>query len=177
MPLMTNDPAAEAPADATLSRELGALDGRLRAFLATLHRGAAAPGDVDDLAQETMARAWRARGTFDAAKGSLAAWLLRIGFRVFLDRRQRRAPAPDAVEPIDHRPDPARAAEARDHAAALLAKLAPTERDVLLRFHRDGESIAAISRALAMPAGTVKSHLHRARNRMLAADRRAGGER
>lgn len=168
MPLMTRDPAA----DADLSRDLGALDRRLRAFLATLQ-----PGDVDDLAQEAMARAWRSRGAFDAAKGTLAAWLFRIGFRVFLDRRDARVPPPEVAEPVDHGADPARAAEARDHAAALLAQLNPVERDVLLRFHRDGEAIAAIAAALAMPVGTVKSHLHRARNRLLAFERGDGGER
>lgn len=169
---MTRDRAADpiadpaATADATLSREIGALDGRLRAFLGSLGRC-----DVDDLAQETMARALRSRATFTAEKGTLVAWLLRIAFRVFLDRREPQAQQAAPTEPTDHRPDPARVAEARDHAEALLAQLSPTEREVLLRFHRDGDSIAEIAGALAMPAGTVKSHLHRARNRMLAFDR------
>jgi DNA-directed RNA polymerase specialized sigma24 family protein len=42
---------------------------------------------------------------------------------------------------------------------------------VLLQFHRDGQRINSIAAGLAVPPGTVKSLLHRARTRMWAAAR------
>jgi hypothetical protein len=51
-----------------------ALTSSMQAFLRTLCRGGAGNGTgVDDLVQETMARAWRSRATFDADTGTPAA--------------------------------------------------------------------------------------------------------
>jgi DNA-directed RNA polymerase specialized sigma24 family protein len=54
----------------------------------------------------------------------------------------------------------------RADALHIVAGLAPRERDVLLRFHVDGESVAEIAAALCVPIGTVKSDLARARKRL-----------
>ena len=48
----------------------------------------------------------------------------------------------------------------------------PKSREVVERFHRDGQSVATIGSELGLPEGTVKSHLHRARRRLAA----RGGE-
>ncbi|MCR9244791.1 MAG: sigma-70 family RNA polymerase sigma factor [bacterium] len=162
---MTEDRAAP---DARIQGLLTAMERPLRAFLRRL-----APTEIDDLHQETLARAWRSRHTFDPTLGSGRSWLLRIGFRAFLDARDRRSQPTDELP--DHlaasTADPATWAAARDDAAVLLQRLPPQEREILLRFHRDGESIAGIAVELRIPAGTVKSHLHRARNRLWAAQR------
>ena len=167
------DTHAEADRDAAFGQVLVELQPRLRAFLGTLV-GRDGPLPTDDLAQETLARAWRSRARFDAARGEVAAWLLRIAFRVFLDAQERRGPttALDAapIPPILE-PGPAQRATARDQARALLSHLSTREREVLLRFHRDGQSVRAIAAALGAPIGTVKSDLHRARHRLWQIER------
>lgn len=169
---MTADRAADRTADAAMSQILASMQPRIRAFLRNLARA-----EVDDLVQETLTRAWRSRQTFDPARGTADAWLLRVAFRAFLDRPKHGggdAGAP-ASEPVDGGCDPLRHAALREHTAALLAQLSIREREILLRFHRDGESIEEIARATRLPAGTVKSHLHRARNRMLSCETQRGG--
>jgi RNA polymerase sigma-70 factor (ECF subfamily) len=143
-------------------RVAGALP-RVRAFLARL----LGPDDaVEDLTQEVFVRAIRSQGSF-RENGSLSGWLLRTAFRLALDHRDRRRRAPGALEtePASGRAR-ASAAEGREELARALDPLSPVERDVLLRFHQRGESIREIARALALPEGTVKSHLHRARRRL-----------
>lgn len=138
---------------------------RLRAHLA--RRGA----DPDDAVQEAATRALRGRASFDAGRGGIWPWLRRIGERALFDagRRRREAPEPRAdLEPVD--PSGAVAASAAERAEALrmVAGLPAREREVLWRFHVDGEPIAAIAAALGRPAGTIKSDLSRARRRLAA---------
>jgi RNA polymerase sigma factor (sigma-70 family) len=152
-------------APGSLERELALALPRLRAHLA--RRG----GDADDLAQDAAARALRGRATYDATRGGLWPWLRRIGDRVRFDhlRREREAPELRAdLEPVA----PGASSEHDDltaeraDALRIVAALPPRERDVLMRFHVDGESIAAIAEALGVPVGTVKSDLSRARRRL-----------
>jgi RNA polymerase sigma-70 factor (ECF subfamily) len=157
--------------DQAFGQRLVQMQPRVEAFLRSLGCGRA-----DDLVQETLARAWRSRASFAAERGAFDAWLLRIGFRTFLDERRQQQRAPGVVQwmaergddasPADGAPPPMEQAAARERMETLLGRLEPTERDVLLRFHRDGLSVAAIARELALPVGTVKSHLHRARTRL-----------
>ncbi len=146
------------PAADQFTADLLALAPRLRAFLRRL-----SGADVDDLAQETWARAWRSRASFDRDCGDLAAWLMRIAFRTYLDHRSKRSP--DALGDRDVAGGlPAHVlATQRDEVEVALACLTPIERDIVLRFHRDRVPVAEIAGALRMPEGTVKSHLHRAR--------------
>lgn len=152
-------------------RQLVASTPSVQAFLRTLCRGGAVNGSaIDDLVQETMARAWRSRGTFDADKGSPAAWLSRIAFRVYLDHRQVSEPPRLLVdEHATAAPGPLAEVAAREQIRTLLGRLGRREREVLLRFHRDGRSIAELAAAEAVPAGTIKSLLHRARARLWGA--------
>lgn len=156
-------PTSDPVGDDAFGQRLLAFEPRLVSFLQRLCRAPA-----DDLVQETLARAWRSRRSFDAARGGLESWLLRIAFRTFLDERARANGAPGTL--AEDLPagtaDPAEAAAIREQITALLRGLGDRERDVLLRFHRDGCSIAEIAHALALPSGTVKSHLHRARQKL-----------
>lgn len=128
--------------------------------------------DAEDLLQDSVERALRYLRSYDPAK-PLGHWLRGIVYRAWIDQRERmrREPAPRDVEVV-HRGRGCAAAEAREELEYLLAGLSPGEREALLRFHRDGESIEEIAGALRAPAGTIKSILHRAR-RKLARRRRA----
>lgn len=124
------------------------------------------PADAADIVQETLARAWRLRASFDPA-GNGAAWLRTIAFRVHCDQRAQRQRQPTLPEPDGH---PARAdgdrVALRDELQHSLKSLTGIERAVLLGFHRDGHSLERLAQQHAMPVNTVKSHLHRARRRL-----------
>ena len=163
-PLAATDPMGDQPGDDAFGRILIAMQPRLRAFLGNLNRV-----DAEDLVQETIARAWRSRATFDPDRGAPEAWLLRIAFRAFLDHRDARQPThPLDPPPTAQAPGPAEHAAAKEQTTELLQRLSEVERDILLRFHSNGEPIASIARALGLPPGTIKSHLHRARARLWA---------
>lgn len=122
--------------------------------------------DADDVLQETMAKVWRLRHSFDATGNGLA-WLLQAAFRCHLDHRQRRArqPATAATEELAAPATPC-SAELRDEVSHHLAALPPLERDLLLGFHVHGRSLRDLAAAHRLPLNTVKSHLHRARRRL-----------
>lgn len=150
-------PEIDAAFLAALERERA----QLRAFLAGLCRG-----DVhfaEDLVQESLTRAWRYRASFDG-RAALGPWLRQIAFRVYLDGRGRRAQHVELVEEPAGREVPL--AQLRDELEWALAGLSERERDVVLRFHGHGESVAEIAAALGRPEGTIKSDLHRARRKM-----------
>lgn len=157
--------APSADAASAFGAELVACTPRLRAFIRRL-----CLREADDVLQECLARAWRSRASF-RPDASLEAWLTKIAFRTWLDHQAR--PQPRRLEdddlPIAARGD--LSVELREEIARALATLGPVEREVLLRFHRDGQSIRQIARALGAPEGTVKSHLHRARARLAEGDR------
>ncbi len=148
---------------------------RVRALLARLLRRAGQGADADDLTQEVALRALRYGRSFDASR-PLGPWLRRAAVRAWIDESERARRRPGALEPetaaARERGD--RLAE-REELALLLASLSEKERVVLLRFHAGGESVAEIARGLGLPEGTVKSHLHRARRKLV--ERRAEGER
>ncbi len=147
---------------------LAAESPRVRSYLARLIPRT----EVDDLVQETLTRAWRYRSGFDSGK-ELGPWLRATALRVALDHRARkqREPLTAALEqePVAR---PAESSEEHEEIGVLLARLDATERDVLVRFHRLGHSVAEIAGALRLPAGTVKSHLHRARRKLAQGVRR-----
>lgn len=133
----------------------------LRAFVRR-----AAGRDTDDVVQEVLLRAWTYRASC-RPDVELEPWLMKIGVRVVLARRGSAshlsfdAGAHDVGERDRERVD-------ADELARTLATLPAREREVLLRAHRDGESLRAIAATYGVPVNTVKSWLHRARRRVIA---------
>lgn len=145
------------------------LDAERSRVLRFLRRLAKCDADADDALQECYARAWRSRSSFDAERGGFGPWLMRIAFRSYLDLAQRAQRGPEFVDAaILEGQSETRALELdeREELEHCLAELSKVERHILLSFHRDGRSIAEISAATGIKAGTVKSHLHRARQRL-----------
>lgn len=120
---------------------------------------------VEDLAQETFLRAFRALPTFDrAAPGRLSSWLLTIATRLALDElRHRRAPQ-EPLQPVHFQ---TAASGADRHLAATLTRaveaLSPDHRAVILLREVHGLDYEEIAAALAISVGTVRSRLSRAR--------------
>ncbi len=156
-----------------------ALEGRLSAEMPalriTLRRLAAGVAGLDpeDLLQDTMQRALRYRHAYDPSQ-ALGAWLNGIALRVFLDHRARALRQPRALGEADV--GVAAPAETRNgHPApgllgvelrGLLDALPEREREALERFHLRGQSVLDIAREMRAAEGTVKSWLHRARQRL-----------
>jgi RNA polymerase sigma-70 factor, ECF subfamily len=78
---------------AVTAGDLDALRGGLLAFCYQL---LGSPFDAEDVVQDTMERAWRAREAFDPAVASLSTWTFRIARNVCFDRlrESRRRPLP-----------------------------------------------------------------------------------
>ena len=129
---------------------------------------------AEDLAAEAFAIAYRRWNDFDQSRPvrpwlyGIAANLVRHHWRK--ERRMLRAYARTGLDPVVQEDDLGTErldAEARQRVlAAALAKLRPVEREILLLHAWAELSDAEIAEALSLPLGTVKSRLHRGRERM-----------
>ncbi|MBE0475810.1 MAG: RNA polymerase sigma factor [Coriobacteriia bacterium] len=128
------------------------------------------PHAAEDAAQEVFVKVYRSLATFDG-RSSFSTWLYTVTRRVCLDmfRAGKRRPLP--VDPLTA---PERAtpdfAEGVTEARALesaMSALAPEDRDALGAVTLFGLSYAEAAEALAVPVGTVKSRVFRARRTLL----------
>lgn len=145
--------------------------GQLRAMLVPVGRGAM----VEDLAQETFLRAFRALPRFRGdGRASLGTWLVTIATRVALNELRRRPPrieqldtvAESVREPCHDSADRHASADAIERA---VAGLSPAYRGAFLLRELHGLDYAEIATVLQIDVGTVKSRLSRARVRLRAA--------
>lgn len=158
-------PAVQTPIDDTTFTDL--LQRAMPAVRQFLVRLCGNHADAEDLLQETMAKVWRLRASFDPA-GNGDAWLMQAAFHAFCDhRRRRRAERPTPGEPANTpAPSVPCATELRDEVRHRLQALEPLAQALLLGFHAEGLSLQELAARHAMPLNTVKSHLHRARLRL-----------
>ncbi len=142
--------------------------------------------DAEDLVQETMLRAWKARERYDHTRASVRTWLYRIATNVCLsalEGRARRplpsglgAPSQDpgaALTPDFHIPwlqpfpdvrlDPALRADMRLALVAALQLLPPRQRAVLVLREVLEFSAAEVAAQLGTTVPAVNSALQRAR--------------
>lgn len=129
--------------------------------------------DAEDLVQDVVLKLYRRRDELTSIR-DLAPWLGRVLYNQFIDdrRRYRRQPLrlvdpavaiADAIAPD---PDPlalALRADTVDNLNAALAKLSEDHRIVVTLHDSEGYKINEIQELTGIPAGTVKSRLHRGR--------------
>jgi RNA polymerase sigma-70 factor (ECF subfamily) len=134
-----------------------------------LGRGA----QVDDLAQETFLRAWKAFPGFEVRQNSKpSTWLLTIAVRLALSHRRkdgvRRAARPDLPRENDvPTPEAEQSRRALGRAiAGAIDELPPSQRAVFVLQQYHGLSGREIAVALDISENTVKSRLSRARSRL-----------
>ena len=120
------------------------------------------PWDAEDLAQETMARAFATLGRMGAAPPNPRAWLFRVASNRWLDLVRR---PPATVEPAPAAAPPP--IELRDAAATLLVQLAPQERAAVVLKDAFDVSLDDIAGILGTTVGAVKAALHRGRGKLL----------
>jgi len=174
------DPATFGPVSESLRRDL----------LLHCYRLTGSFHDAEDLVQETLAKAWRARADFRGDAG-LRTWLHRIATRACLDalRRRPRRTLPSALgdgpatevlwlEPLpddilaDVETDPAAAYDLRESVSlaflTALQLLPPRQRAVLILRDVLALRAAEVADLLDLSLSSVNSLLHRARQKMRA---------
>lgn len=166
---LTRSPkSAIAPDSVKFKTELLALVPFLRAFARSLsgrHEGA------DDLAQETLVKAWQSRASFVPGT-NLKAWLFTILRNQFYsDRRRAWRQMPWDDESAERIPgsnkEQSWAAELSDTARALKA-LPNEQREALILVGAGGFAYEDAARISGCAVGTVKSRVARARRALVA---------
>jgi len=127
--------------------------------------------DADDLAQETVIRAWRFWSGFEP-ETNCQAWLHRILFNTFITNYRRKIRERDllnqfqqVVELSSQLPhgDPVEDQCLSDEVQKKIGALPEQFRSVLMLVDIRGFSYSETAQALDCPVGTVMSRLHRAR--------------
>jgi RNA polymerase sigma-70 factor (ECF subfamily) len=155
-----------------------AYQNRLHAFVSRMVKSS---HEAEEVCQDTFLRAFAALGSFDFTY-RFSTWLFTIGYRLSLNSLRRRKdysgdsdfstlanngrgefddlPLADAVANSDE------ARRLKKIIWEAVDQLTPQQRATVLLFYREAMSCQEIGDVLEMPAATVKSHLHRARNRL-----------
>ncbi|GMV13748.1 MAG: sigma-70 family RNA polymerase sigma factor [Sorangiineae bacterium PRO1] len=129
--------------------------------------------EVEDLAQETFLRAFRALPGFDPdGPARVSTWLLTIATRLALDARKKRRPEPVVPDVASDTSSPERLARQLELRAALARAIEALPDDqraafVLAEFH--DFSLKDIAEALGAPVGTIKTRVFRAREKLQGA--------
>jgi RNA polymerase sigma-70 factor (ECF subfamily) len=127
---------------------------------------------AEDVTQEVFIKIWRAFSSYDG-RASLSTWIYTITRNASLSAlRTQRSHAslsdPDRMAEVDSIGETS-GAEAHVDAASLLKmvdQLPEKQRQVVLLFYMQEQSHEEVASMLAMPTGTVKTLLHRARARL-----------
>jgi RNA polymerase sigma factor (sigma-70 family) len=133
---------------------------------------------ADELAGEVFLIAFRRRASYDPKRGSVRSWLYGIAANQLRERGRRGARFQRAIVRLAGRRDTDGVAPGADESSALLqeagtdrvlrclADLGAIDREVLVLFAWERLSYEEIAAALAVPVGTVRSRLARARQRL-----------
>ncbi len=133
--------------------------------------------DAEDVTQEVLVRLWRHRDNVDPTR--IHAWVMRVARNLVIDvsRRQRMrstifADGTDVdlvcgeVADGTNRTDGTERSELRGLLEEAVAALEEPYRSIVIMREIQDRSYNEIAEAMAMPLGTVKVYLHRARRRL-----------
>ena len=153
------------------SRAFAALvDAHQQAVRGFLRRFAGHWAESDDIAQEAFVTAWAKLGRFES-RSSFRSWVCGIGFRIARDARRTHtrsiARDSDWLSAQDEGEDAA-PLEDRIALAEAMAELPDDQRAAVALCLGEGFSHTEAAAILKLPLGTVKSHVTRGRERLLA---------
>jgi RNA polymerase sigma-70 factor (ECF subfamily) len=159
--------AAMAGGDDTALRELFS---RHAPWLAARLRAVLPAADVEDVLQETFLAVWRGAGRY-RPEGSAGGWTWGIARRqaaLWLRRRGQAELLLPALVADDgrHPGDPSEAALSRTELAEAVNALGPEggpHRETWRLMYVEDRTVAEVAELMGVPAGTVKSRAHRAR--------------
>jgi len=132
--------------------------------------------DAEDVVAMVFLEAWRKRSDVRFVDGSLRAWLLVVTVNVTLNRERtnrRHRRLLSKLPASEHAPDASTAVhdmidqeQSASEIRRAMAKLTPAEQRVVELCLIEELPLSAAAAALDLPVGTVKSRLHRARQRL-----------
>lgn len=128
--------------------------------------------EAEDVVQETFVQAFRKLASFRRAS-SFHTWIYRIAFNLSATRRKRRSrqnsvdlQSSQANRVLDRAESPEQQLTRQERAVqvqAALAEMSEEYRTILVLREMNDCDYDAIAEILAIPVGTVRSRLHRAR--------------
>ncbi|MFT3926885.1 MAG: sigma-70 family RNA polymerase sigma factor [Myxococcales bacterium] len=133
------------------------------------------PWDAEDLAQDTLSRAFVTLGQMNETPPNPRAWLFRVASNLWIDqvrRRRREQPWPELAEPAQ---DPLDPRGAREAAGTLLGQLSPQERAAVVLKDVFELSLEDVADTLTTSVGGIKAALHRARGKLAESPPREPG--
>lgn len=138
---------------------------QLRRFLLHLTHG----DDMltDDLAQETFIKAYLNVRSFKGV-ASFGTWIYRIAYNEFCTHQRHCSEAPLHNSPVPEQPSNTheQTIDASMTVKQALALLPLHERTAITLFYIEDLPIKKIAHIMQLPEGTVKSHLHRAKDKL-----------
>jgi RNA polymerase sigma-70 factor (ECF subfamily) len=123
------------------------------------------PGDAEEVLQEAWLQIWRGAATYNAARGTVGAWLVTVARSRGIDRirsegSRQRAETAVGVDPPPPTEDASANAAHRqmsERVGRALEKLGPQHRQVVELAYFGGLTQNEIAERLNTPLGTVKS--------------------
>ena len=131
--------------------------------------------DAEEICQEAFLKAFASLDRY-SPQYRFSTWLFTIGYRVCLNHLRRRRFFTGEVDfselPERSSSQPAGVLESKEVARlkqmvwSAVGRLTAPQRAALLLFYRQDLNCQEIARVMEIPVATVKSHLHRGRNRL-----------
>lgn len=133
------------------------------------------PSEAAELTQEVFLHVMRRIDQLREPE-RFAGWLRQVAVRMAINRATRRTPPPSVETAVlegatGRRDDPLDALITRERARRLyegLARLKSLDRETLVAFYIQGQSLVEMAERLDAPLGTIKRRLHTARKRLKA---------
>ncbi len=133
------------------------------------------PSEAIELTQEVFLHVMRRLDQLREPE-RFAGWLRQVAARMAINRATRRVQPPTVDAEVleaagEHRNDPLDELIARERAQRLwdgMARLKTLDRETLVAFYIQGQSLVEIAEQLNTPIGTIKRRLHTARKRLKA---------
>jgi RNA polymerase sigma-70 factor (ECF subfamily) len=134
--------------------------------------------DAEEIVQDVFAQVWSQAARFDAARGSVGAWVLMMTRSRAIDRlRARRAdgaalvpnPVREPVDPIPTQEESVITGEDVDRMRGAMEDLSASQRTAIELAYYEGLSQSEIAERLQEPLGTVKTRIRSGLLRLRAA--------
>ncbi len=131
--------------------------------------------EAEDICQSAFVKAYESLASY-SSEYAFSTWLFTIAYRLSLNHLRKSRRAGGEIDFARLSDDQAGAGEVlasseearrlREMIWQAVDQLTPAQKSAVLLFYREGMSCQEIGQVLDMPAVTVKSHLHRAREKL-----------